>query len=50
VQAASLGMGLSFIAMLLGAFGIFNASQGAIAQEFIDIIAILWALTALKKV
>lgn len=43
-------MGLSFVAMLLGAFGIFNASQGAIAQEFIDVIAILWALTALKNV
>ena len=31
------------------ATGIFNASQGAIAQEFIDVIAILWALTALKN-
>jgi len=50
LQAAFTGMGLSFIAMLLGATGIFNASQGAIAQEFIDVIAILWALTALKNV
>jgi heavy metal translocating P-type ATPase len=50
VQAAGTGMGLSFIAMIMGATGYFNASQGAIAQEFIDIIAILWALTALKKV
>ena len=49
LQAAGVGMGLSFVAMLLGAFGIFNASQGAIAQEFIDVIAILWALTALKN-
>jgi heavy metal translocating P-type ATPase len=50
LQAAFTGMGLSFIAMMLGATGIFNASQGAIAQEFIDVIAILWALTALKNV
>ena len=50
LQAAGVGMGLSFVAMLLGAFGIFNASQGAIAQEFIDVIAILWALTALRNI
>ena len=47
LQAAGLGMGLSLIAMFLGAFGILTPSQGAIAQEFIDIAAILWALTAL---
>ena len=50
LQAAGVGMGLSFVAMSLGAIGYFNASQGAIAQEFIDVIAILWALTALRKV
>ncbi len=50
LQAAGIGMGLSLVAMFLGAFGIFNASQGAIAQEFIDVISILWALTALRKV
>ena len=50
LQAAGAGMGLSFVAMLLGAFGIFNASQGAIAQEFIDVVAILWALSALRNV
>ena len=50
LQAAGVGMGLSFVAMTLGAIGYFNASQGAIAQEFIDVIAILWALTALRKV
>lgn len=48
LQAAGLGMGLSFIVMGTGAFGITNASQGAIAQEIIDVIAILWALTALR--
>jgi len=50
LQAAGIGMALSVVAMLLGAFGIFNPSAGAIAQEFIDVIAILWALTALRKI
>ncbi len=48
LQAAGIGMSLSFIVMGTGAFGITNASQGAIAQEIIDVIAILWALTALR--
>lgn len=49
MQAAGIGMGLAVIGMTLGAFGILSPSQGAIAQEFIDIIAILWALTALRR-
>ncbi len=49
LQAAGIGMSLSFIVMGTGAFGITNASQGAVAQEIIDVIAILWALTALKS-
>ncbi|MDE3228144.1 MAG: cadmium-translocating P-type ATPase, partial [Acidobacteriota bacterium] len=49
LQAAGIGMGLSFIVMGTGAVGITNASQGAVAQEVIDVIAILWALTALKS-
>jgi heavy metal translocating P-type ATPase len=48
MQAAGIGMFLSFVAMLTGAFGITNASEGALIQEVIDVIAILWALTALK--
>jgi len=48
LQAAGIGMFLSLIAMLTGAFGITSASEGAVIQEFIDVIAILWALTALK--
>ncbi len=48
LQAAGIGMSLSFVVMGTGAFGITNASQGAIAQEVIDVIAILWALTALR--
>jgi P-type E1-E2 ATPase len=49
LQAAGIGMGLAFIGMSLGAFGLLSPSQGAIAQEFIDVIAILWALTALRS-
>lgn len=48
LQAAGVGIGLSFLVMGTGAFGITDASQGAIAQEVIDVISILWALTTLK--
>jgi heavy metal translocating P-type ATPase len=48
LQAAGIGMGLSFLIMGTGAFGVTNASQGAIAQEVIDVISILWALTAIR--
>jgi heavy metal translocating P-type ATPase len=44
LQAAGVGMVLASGAMLLGAFGIFNATASAVAQEFIDAAAILWAL------
>jgi len=47
-EAVAIGMGLSLIAMFAGAFGFANASQGALIQEVIDVIAILWALTALR--
>ena len=47
-EAVAIGMGLSLVAMFAGAFGIANASQGALVQEAIDVIAILWALTALR--
>jgi hypothetical protein len=36
--------------MVTGALGITSASQGAVAQEVIDVIAILWALTTLKQI
>ena len=49
LQAAGIGMALSFVVMAAGAFGISTASEGAIAQEGIDVIAILWALTTLKR-
>jgi len=50
LQAAGIGMALSFVIMATGALGITSASQGAVAQEAIDVIAILWALTTLKKI
>lgn len=49
MQAAGVGMGLAVIGMTLGALGVLSPSQGAIAQELIDVIAILWALTALRS-
>lgn len=50
LQAAGIGMALSFVIMATGATGVTSASQGALAQEAIDVIAILWALTTLKKI
>lgn len=50
LQAAGLGMTLSLFVMATGAFGITSASQGAVAQEVIDVLAILWALTTLKRI
>lgn len=47
LQSAGLGMSLSLVAMTLGAFGTLSPSAGAIAQELIDVAAILWALTTL---
>ena len=44
LQAAGIGMGLSLIAMLAGAFGLVSVTENAVAQEFIDAAAILWAL------
>ena len=49
IQAAGIGMGLSFIAMIAGALGVMSPSEGAITQEIIDVVAILWALTALAE-
>jgi cation transport ATPase len=49
MQAAGIGMGLAFVGMMAGAFGVITPSEGAIAQELIDVVAILWALTALRN-
>lgn len=48
VQSAGIGMALSLGIMLTGSFGITSVSQGALAQELIDVVAILWALTSLR--
>jgi heavy metal translocating P-type ATPase len=48
-QAVAIGMGLSIVAMIAGAFGVTNASEGALIQEGIDVISILWALTVLRN-
>ena len=49
LQAAGVGMTLATAAMLLGAFGVFNATASAVTQEFIDAAAILWALVPVKS-
>lgn len=41
-------LALSVAGMACGAFGIMSVSVGAIAQECIDVLAIVWALTALR--
>ena len=48
LQSAALGMALSAVVMATGALGITDAPAGAIAQECIDVVAILWALTTLR--
>lgn len=48
VQSVVMGMGLAFVFMFFGAFGLFGPVAGAIVQEFIDVAAILNALRALR--
>lgn len=48
LQASIGGMGLALIAMFAAAFNFLTPSQGAIVQEIIDLLAIMWALTTLK--
>ena len=47
-QASIGGMGLALIAMIAAAFSYLTPSEGAIAQEMIDLLAIMWALTTLR--
>lgn len=49
VQAAGGGMSLAIVAMVLASFGVLNATGSAVAQEFIDVAAILWALVPTRK-
>lgn len=48
LQASIGGMCLALIAMLAAAFNYLTPSEGAITQEVIDLIAIIWALTTLR--
>lgn len=43
-QAAGIGMGLCLVAMATAAFGLLAPAVGAVVQEGIDVVAILWAL------
>jgi heavy metal translocating P-type ATPase len=46
IQAATLGMGLSLIAMIAAALGLLPPAAGALVQEVIDVLAITVALRA----
>ena len=48
MQASIGGMGLALVAMVAAAFNQLTPSEGAIIQELIDLLAIMWALTTLK--
>jgi heavy metal translocating P-type ATPase len=48
LQAIALGMGCSAIAMAVAAAGWLTPLAGAVVQEAIDVLAILYALTALR--
>ncbi|KAB8286913.1 ATPase [Bifidobacterium ramosum] len=47
LQAVLLGLGLALIGMLAAAFNLIPVVVGAFLQEAIDVVSILWALTAL---
>ncbi|NEG69915.1 heavy metal translocating P-type ATPase [Bifidobacterium sp. BRDM6] len=47
LQAVLLGIGLAIIGMLCAAFNLIPVVVGAFLQECIDVVSILWALTAM---
>lgn len=49
-QAVLIGITTCIILMIVAAFGVLHAIIGAICQEGIDLISILWALKAQKQV
>lgn len=49
VQSVLMGIGLAIISMIFAAFGFILAVIGAMMQEAIDVVAIMWALTALRE-
>jgi heavy metal translocating P-type ATPase len=48
LQASVSGMALALLAMTAAAFNHLTPSEGAIVQELIDLLAIMWALTTLR--
>lgn len=49
LQSIWLGMGLSAVLMFVAAFGYLPALAGALLQEAVDVLSILWALRALGR-
>ncbi|MDO4913578.1 MAG: heavy metal translocating P-type ATPase [Bifidobacteriaceae bacterium] len=49
MQSIALGLGSAVICMLLAAFNFIPVVVGAFIQEIIDIVSILWALTAMRE-
>lgn len=47
IQAVCLGLGLALAGMIAAAFNLIPVVIGALMQEAIDVVSILWALTAL---
>lgn len=47
LQAVLIGLGLAIIGMIAAAFNLIPVVVGAFLQEAIDVVSILWALTAL---
>jgi len=48
LQSVSVGLGLSFAAMIAAAFGYLQPIEGAVLQEFIDVAVTLNARRALR--
>lgn len=48
LQASLGGMACAMVAMIAAVFGLLTPSEGAVTQEVIDVLAILWAMTTLR--
>lgn len=49
LQSIWLGIAISVALMLVAAFGIIPATAGALTQEVVDLVTILWALRAVSR-
>ncbi|WEV52904.1 HAD-IC family P-type ATPase [Bifidobacterium sp. ESL0704] len=49
LQAVVTGLGLALVCMVAAAFNLIPVVVGAFMQEAIDVVSILWALTALRE-